>query len=74
MSERTILPEIMINGFTRNLWNTKLQSTLANDIQFLGVHLDSHLSFNIHAMDIKHKMRQGNNLMKKMLTIVIWQL
>jgi len=40
---------------------------IVSDIRFLGVHVDSYFSYNLHVDTLELKLRQGSYLMKKLV-------
>jgi len=70
---KSSLMHVRSSHLTRNLWYVSLDKTLAkdivtvSDIRFLGVHVDSYFSYNLHVDTLELKLRQGSYLMKKLV-------
>jgi len=69
---KSFLMHIRTNHLTKNLWNLMLQEsvndlTVLNDVKFLGVYLDCHLSWNKHVNELVLKLKKDIFLMKKLV-------
>ena len=64
---------IRTNHLTRNIWYLNLHDAACKDIQiietikFLGVHVDSHLTWNEHIHELSLKLKKYVYLMKKLV-------
>ena len=64
---------IRTNHLTKNLWNLMLQEesvkdlTVINDVKFLEVYLDCHLSWNKHVNGLVLKLKKDIFLMRKLV-------
>ena len=62
---KSCLMHIRINHLTRNIWNLNLHDAACKDIQiidsikFLGVHVDSYLTWNVHIYELSLKLKKS---------------
>lgn len=70
---KSFLMYVRTNHLTRNLWNLNLSDNLVKDltvmntVKFLGVFLDSHLSWNVQVDEVLLKLKKVSFLVRKLV-------